>query len=278
MAISCDLVTSPGRTLVWASPALIAGALVGLICASAIRAAEPGPATNAVAVAPPSTVAASVTAPAESRAAAVPAVQKSAVRKPKVPISAKILRYAERIVKQYDANGDGKLQGDELKQLASTVRQIDLDRDGVVSAEDLAQYIVRYGWYRNVRLVAPLPRVAAVPTALLQPDLDLDVPDPAAGLETTEIGQESPTSGTKERSVRRVSRFLQRFYVPPGTLPQGLPEWFMARDADGDGQVTLAEFAPKATRSELEEFSRLDTDHDGVITVKDLTRSGRAGR
>jgi Ca2+-binding EF-hand superfamily protein len=44
----------------------------------------------------------------------------------------------------------------------------------------------------------------------------------------------------------------------------------VARDLDGDGQLTLSEFAPNATKEDIREFNRLDADHDGVITAKEV--------
>ncbi len=47
----------------------------------------------------------------------------------------------------------------------------------------------------------------------------------------------------------------------------------MLRDADGDGQLTQAEFAPKATPADLEEFGKYDLNGDGVITPKECVRA-----
>ncbi len=58
-----------------------------------------------------------------------------------------------------------------------------------------------------------------------------------------------------------------------GAPTQGLPAWFIQRDLNGDGQVSLYEFAAPAFRDEdLAQFGRLDKDADGFITPDELPR------
>ena len=49
-------------------------------------------------------------------------------------------------------------------------------------------------------------------------------------------------------------------------MPNGLPEWFVERDLDGDGQLTLAEFPPAGRPEESLDFESFDENRDGVIT------------
>jgi subtilisin-like proprotein convertase family protein len=47
--------------------------------------------------------------------------------------------------------------------------------------------------------------------------------------------------------------------------PRELPSWFVARDANEDGQVTMAEFADEWTDEKLDEFVGYDANQDGII-------------
>ena len=60
-----------------------------------------------------------------------------------------------------------------------------------------------------------------------------------------------------------------RFYralTPTERLPDGLPEWFARKDADGDGQVAMAEYSHVWNEETVAEFARYDLNGDGFIT------------
>jgi Ca2+-binding EF-hand superfamily protein len=61
--------------------------------------------------------------------------------------------------------------------------------------------------------------------------------------------------------------------TPIERLPKGLPDWFTAKDADGDGQVSMAEFAADWTPAKVAEFSRYDLNGDGIITASECLKA-----
>jgi hypothetical protein len=62
----------------------------------------------------------------------------------------------------------------------------------------------------------------------------------------------------------------RKYYTSPAKL-RGLPTWFVTRDANGDGQVELHEFAPSLSTPAVAQFGRLDKNGDGVLTAEELT-------
>ena len=74
------------------------------------------------------------------------------------------------------------------------------------------------------------------------------------------------------------TRSPSEFFVPRDRLPKGLPSWFLIRDADGDGQVTLAEYAPDVSASSIREFARYDGNGDGVLTPQEYLRGTNAAK
>jgi len=197
------------------------------------------------------------------------------------PVSAKILRYAERIVRQYDTNGDDRLQAEEWQAMRGEPATMDFDRDGTITIEEYSRYIFKYGRAHRIHLAAP-PAYVESPPALFQPAAggQLVEPEPEEELWDEDMEEEDEleflTRSSNDRSRRRAPRSQQKFYVPRSKLPPGLPEWFVQRDADGDGQVTLAEVAPDGGQAAALEFFRYDSDRDGLITPKELLKPGKS--
>jgi hypothetical protein len=48
-----------------------------------------------------------------------------------------------------------------------------------------------------------------------------------------------------------------------------VPGWFVEQDANGDGQVAMAEYARFWSDSKAREFARYDRNHDGLITPRE---------
>ncbi|MBN2295546.1 MAG: hypothetical protein JXM70_24160 [Pirellulales bacterium] len=186
-------------------------------------------------------------------------------------VSAKILRYADRLVRRYDTNHDSQLQQSEWKAMRGDPRLADFDSDGIITLEEIARRVARYGYRRKIRLISKPLEVSTPSPTLLQP-ITTPVTDEKAS-ETAPAdkpaGGESSPNVTEQVPPKHDYRPGQRFYVAPRHRVQGLPGWFTNRDANGDQQISMAEFASKATQSDMKEFARYDANGDGVITAKE---------
>ncbi len=78
--------------------------------------------------------------------------------------------------------------------------------------------------------------------------------------------------GGKEDAQDRSSE--RKYYVAPSRFPAGLPDWFKKCDGDGDGQLTLAEYAELGSASADKDFARYDRNQDGLVTPHEVL--GRA--
>lgn len=166
---------------------------------------------------------------------AQPLTSRPQERRERRPPAAKVERYAEALVRRYDQDGDGTVSVDEWARMQGQPAAIDRDSDGRLSLAELIEHIQRYSRQRSLRLL-PAPRPAQAATA--------EEPPPAA--------------------VPAVAPW-RRFFVP---REQGTPEvqaWFDDNDVDGDGQVTMSEFAPQITEVEAARFAEIDANGDGVI-------------
>jgi hypothetical protein len=153
---------------------------------------------------------------------------------PSAADKARVEHYAESIIKRYDTNKNGVLDRDEIAQLSGPMRNADRNGDGVITKEELVANLSEFGRRRS----------------------DQDRP---AGVASS---GNSPAASSGSRKTLRFLDAQER-------LPKGLPEWFYRRDADGDGQVSMAEYASVWTDAMAEEFSRYDLNGDGIVTPEE---------
>lgn len=169
-------------------------------------------------------------------------------------VSAKLRRYSQRLVERHDANRDGHLDAAEWSAMQGQPALADLNRDGQLTADEFARYAAGYGAGRRIRLST---RADAGPA-------DLTMPMPADGSSAAA----APASGAD--TLASDPRRALQFFAP---LPGGTPSWFVERDADGDAQLTLAEFSPRLRTAEVTEFKRYDLNGDGLLTVAEFTKA-----
>ena len=182
-------------------------------------------------------------------------------------VPAKVRRYAARIVKRYDADGDGRLQPKEWVRMNGNPFPADLDGDGEITVEEFAIYVAEFGRQRSLRLMpfGPSVFVRAAESGNAENGTEAD-PSVRPRNGRTAANELSAAAGEDAKTRRPRAR---RFFVPQERLPKGLPEWFLDQDANGDGQLTMAEFAEDWTATEATEFRRLDADGDGVIMPRE---------
>ncbi len=210
-------------------------------------------------------------------------------------IPAKLLRYAQRVLHAHDADGDGRLTPGEWASMRGDPRQADADKNGVITLDELARHVADYAERHRLRLLRPTVGAPAEIVSLFTPS---DEVKPAEGVKSAALRTglpagaanppgESPGSAADDPATKPATGAEPvlpkpppetKFYVPARRLPPGLPDWFRQRDADGDGQLSLSEYAPKATPSQIAEFSRLDINRDGLLTAKEYLRATGAAK
>jgi hypothetical protein len=245
--------------------------IIGLGMAVALGAAESPPASR------PAASGAETTAPDPTR------VWNVEPRGAVSPIPGKIRRYAERVVKKLDHNGSGALEAAEWASLGGDARQIDANHDGVITVDELAAYLARYARLHPLRDEdTAWRRLPQPPAAIFQPVTPADHPPAAAeqgGMPASESAADAAASAKgklpEKGEVLEQLRRGRKYYVPSAALPSGLPDWFIERDKNGDGQLTLDEFAPDGSAAERRRFHELDKNGDGVLTPDEVMGPAR---
>ena len=219
---------------------------------------------------------------------------------PKGPIPAKVGRYARRLFSRYDVNGDGLIDTTEQRQMQGTPNAIDYDADGNISFEELAAFTGDFGRHRRMRLtgsmvdeaVAELPplyiptaerdamaaaqqaaqqpqQTQEIPVALIDDTVEsvmesTDEPEVSVEGEESEESEEPSQPGTEQSGSKR--------FVTPESRLTGLPKWFLDKDSNGDGQLTVAEYAPDSQEAHLAQFAHYDRNNDGVLTAQECPK------
>ncbi len=139
----------------------------------------------------------------------------------------RIRAFADMALQRFDSNRDGRLQRDEWGRMRDNPQAADRNGDGIITRDELAQYLADRGRER-----------------------------------WGDVSRSSDSSAGSD-SDRKSYRFL----TAAERLPKGLPEWFTTNDANGDGQISMAEFATNWNDAKVEEFLRYDLNGDGIITA-----------
>ncbi len=187
--------------------------------------------------------------------------ERAAVERVTVPI--KVLRYAQRLVSKYDTDGDGDLSAAESSLMNGTPEQADENRDGLISVQEMAQHVARYGYGRQIRLKP------AIAEYLIRFSSSLDAGDAPQDKSLIRSALPKPAATAGETENKSGAGY-KRFSVAPSRIPAGLPKWFIDSDHDGDLQLSLSEYAPQATAEERKKFAEYDSNRDGLVTAWEL--------
>jgi hypothetical protein len=143
-------------------------------------------------------------------------------------------RFAARsVMYQHDENKNKRLERSEWKKLKGDPSKADRNKDNVLTLAELTDHLAGYG----SREEKPRPNYRV--------------------------------KREQKRKAKSGVRTTYRFLTPHERLPEGLPDWFAERDTNGDGQLSLREYAPSLTRAKYEKFSQLDQNNDGLLVAKE---------
>jgi Ca2+-binding EF-hand superfamily protein len=151
-----------------------------------------------------------------------------------------IRQQAKSLLNQYDDNKNGKLEREEWSKMHRRHWTADQNHDGVITLDEMTAHLSQLN---NVR--APVAVKA----------------DRRPGSTPPSSGSGAPTGSP------------YHFRSATERLPEGLPDWFAQKDADGDGQVTMAEYSVSWSEEKVREFRRFDLNDDGVITPKECLKA-----
>jgi hypothetical protein len=179
------------------------------------------------------------------------------------------------MLNRYDVNKDGTLQKDEWSKMSNEPEKGDKNGDGLITLDEMSE---RLGEWRpggsSSGNSASTSSASTSGASTVQSS-----PGTAGTGGRGEFGGRGRGRGgfgrrdaSQSRPATTSSGQSYRFLTPKERLPEGLPDFF-ANDRDGDGQVSMAEYASSWTEARLAEFNRWDLNRDGLITPAESLRS-----
>jgi Ca2+-binding EF-hand superfamily protein len=184
----------------------------------------------------------------------------------------KIRSYATSMMKRYDKNGDGVLDKTEWSQMSGDPEKYDRNHDGKITLDELVDSLKNWNRPTDDSSAA---KPAAVATSS-RPAASSSAPagDAQAAAAGAQGGRNGGPGNRRDGANGRNSLASggKHYLSPKERLPEGLPDWFNSSDADGDGQVSMHEFASPLTDEKLAEFAKYDLNGDGFITADEVLK------
>jgi len=158
-------------------------------------------------------------------------------------------REAERAFGYYDRNRDRKIDSEEMKRsrYGSDLPLFDRNRDGFITLNEME--------YRYAQRRMNNESGSSTASSRKGPSNKDDKPD------------------ARWRERRDDDRRSYRVQTPLERTQDGLPDWFPRDDADGDGQVAMAEFSVSWSDSVMGDFNQFDLNRDGLITPQECLKA-----
>jgi hypothetical protein len=175
-------------------------------------------------------------------------------------------------LRRYDQNGNGVLERDEWSQMRGDPSAADKNKDGKITEQELSEWLPEqgrnggggrggFGMFFGGGDESGGGRGAWGNRG--------DGGGESRGSSSSDSQDGKGDEAEKPKSYRLKStseRIAEKF--------KDLPSWFSGKDSDGDGQVSMSEYASTWTNSTANQFSRLDHNGDGVITPSEALSDG----
>ncbi len=220
-----------------------------------------------------------------------------------VPTAPLALRFYGRFLTgKYDANSNGSLERDEWEDKLIGAQAIDLNGDWTLTDQEILFYLARYASGRTIHAPTPKRSTYVANRVVLDEDKETRIRPASARLrretaavaaETDKENANAPAEMTDEEIVAmfveenkalesvedqellgvllsEIDSTTRREYATPPEALKNVPVWFLARDLNGDGQLTLREFAPTLSTPAVAYFGKLDKNSDGLVVPDEV--------
>lgn len=220
-----------------------------------------------------------------------------------VPTAPLALRFYGRfLIGKYDANANGSLERAEWEDKLQGAQALDLNGDWTLTDQEVLFYLARYAAGRTIHNPAPKRPTYVANRVVLDEDKETrirpasapmrrETADAAAATDKqnanalAEMSDEEVIAMFVEENkaledvedqellgvlLTEIDSATRREYAAPPEALKNVPVWFLARDVNGDGQLTLREFAPTLSTPAVAYFGKLDKNGDGLVVPDEV--------
>ncbi len=215
-----------------------------------------------------------------------------------VPTAPLALRfYGRYLIGKYDADSNGTLERVEWEDKLIGAQAIDLNGDWTLTDQEVLFYLARYASGRTIHNPAPKRPTYVANRVVLDEENETRIRPASARLrrETADAAAETDKENANALAemsdeeviamfveenkaledvedqellgvlLTEIDSATRREYAAPPEALKNVPVWFLARDVNGDGQLTLREFAPTLSTPAVAYFGKLDKNSDGFV-------------
>ncbi|MBQ6826909.1 MAG: hypothetical protein IJO46_02760 [Thermoguttaceae bacterium] len=214
---------------------------------------------------------------------------------PSAPLALRF--YGRYLIGKYDANSNGMIEREEWEDKLIGAQAIDLNGDWTLTDQEVLFYLARYASGRTIHLPEPKRPTFVANRVVIEEDSEARIRPASARLRRETADSAAATDKENANALAEMSdeeviaMFVEqnkalekvedeellgvllteidsstrREYAAPPAALKNVPVWFLARDVNGDGQLTLREFAPTLSTQGVAYFGKLDKNADGVI-------------
>lgn len=161
-------------------------------------------------------------------------------------------KLAVSTLRQHDKNEDGKLTGDEWKNLKDP-KSGDKDSDGSLTKDEIKVWLASNDASRRNNRTGG---------------------GGSGGSSSSGSGGGSSSGSSSGSASAFDGKKSYRIKTAVEKLPGGLPDWFRKNDANADGQIEMSEYASDWSEDKAAEFDRYDKNGDGIIIASECLKAG----
>ena len=220
-----------------------------------------------------------------------------------VPTAPLALRfYGRYLIGKYDADSNGTLERVEWEDKLIGAQAIDLNGDWTLTDQEVLFYLARYASGRTIHNPAPKRPTYVANRVVLDEENETRIRPASARLrrETADAAAETDKENANALAemsdeeviamfveenkaledvedqellgvlLTEIDSSTRREYAAPPEALKNVPVWFLARDVNGDGQLTLREFAPTLSTPAVAYFGKLDKNGDGLVVPDEV--------